>query len=171
MLKWQASWTSRAQAEELFAAQRAAALEIASQCPAEHLHTPVLIRRIRGLEDSSRYWSVLMTLDHLRIVNESISRIIPLLAAGQVPEGVARTAAVKPSPSQDAGIITAFEKANDALVSAVASVGNLRTASRYDHPWFGPLDAAQWHFMAGFHMRLHVKQLQLILEGLAALLA
>jgi hypothetical protein len=29
----------------------------------------VLIARPRGLEDSSRYWSVWMTLDHLRIVH------------------------------------------------------------------------------------------------------
>jgi hypothetical protein len=33
----------------------------------------VLIPRLRGLEDSSRYWSVWMTLDHLRIVHRSIN--------------------------------------------------------------------------------------------------
>jgi len=36
----------------------------------------VLIQRVRGLEDSSRYWSVWMTLDHLRIVNSQIARIV-----------------------------------------------------------------------------------------------
>jgi len=167
MVKWQAARTSRGQAVELFAAQRAAALEVIRDVPSDRLHAPVLIRRLRGLEDSSRYWSVLMTLDHLRIVNEAISQVIPVLAAGQVPVGVASTAAVKPAPDQDHSVIAAFEKANDALVAAVAAVADLQTSARYPHPWFGPLNAAQWHFMAGFHLRLHVNQLRLIVAGLA----
>src|SRR5712671_4616375 len=36
----------------------------------------VLIERPRGLEDSSRFWSVWMTLDHLRIVHHSMIRVI-----------------------------------------------------------------------------------------------
>src|SRR6185503_14638043 len=40
----------------------------------------VLIDRVRGLEDSSRFWSVWMTLEHLRIVQTGIARTIPALA-------------------------------------------------------------------------------------------
>ena len=40
---------------------------------------PVLIDRIRGIEDSSRHWSVYMTLDHLRIVNLGMVGVIVLL--------------------------------------------------------------------------------------------
>src|SRR5215472_12523732 len=36
----------------------------------------VLIRRVPGLEDSSRYWSVWMTLEHLRIVHRGIGHTI-----------------------------------------------------------------------------------------------
>jgi hypothetical protein len=36
----------------------------------------VLINRIARIEDSSRYWSVFMVLDHLRIVDEGITRIV-----------------------------------------------------------------------------------------------
>jgi hypothetical protein len=39
----------------------------------------VLIDRVVGLEDSSRYWTVFMVLDHLRIVDEGISQIIKTL--------------------------------------------------------------------------------------------
>ena len=40
----------------------------------------VLIRRPPGLEDSSRYWSAFMTLEHLRIVHREMVRIIDALA-------------------------------------------------------------------------------------------
>ena len=30
------------------------------------------------------------------------------------------------------------------------------------------MDAATWHFMIGFHMRLHLKQIDLIRAGLVA---
>src|SRR5687768_11192069 len=40
----------------------------------------VLIPRLPGLEDSSRFWSVYMTLEHLRIVNEAITQVIGALA-------------------------------------------------------------------------------------------
>jgi hypothetical protein len=56
----------------------------------------VLIPRIRGLEDSSRYWSVWMTLDHLRIVHESLAHLIRELVREVTPPGAASTAAVKP---------------------------------------------------------------------------
>ncbi|MBX3389322.1 MAG: hypothetical protein KF691_07680 [Phycisphaeraceae bacterium] len=39
----------------------------------------VLIPRLRGLEDSSRYWSVWMMLDHLRIVNSQVAMVIASL--------------------------------------------------------------------------------------------
>jgi len=42
----------------------------------------------------------------------------------------------------------------------------LRTALKYKHPWFGPLDAAGWHTMAAWHIGLHRGQVERIVEGL-----
>lgn len=39
---------------------------------------------LSGLEDSSRYWSALMTLEHFVIVNTAVAGIIEALAAGRV---------------------------------------------------------------------------------------
>jgi hypothetical protein len=128
----------------------------------------VLIPRLRGLEDSSRYWSVWMTLDHLRIVHGSIIRVIGALIKGISPPGAAGTAAVKPNPEVTAAAVTAFEKSCDDLLALVASIKDLNTEARYTHPWFGSLDAAGWHAMAGTHIAIHRKQLEQIVKGLAA---
>ncbi len=124
----------------------------------------VLIDRLRGLEDSSRYWSVWMVLDHLRIVNSEIAGVIQLLREGKKPDRPASTAAVKPDPGVDAGVVTTFESACDAFMSAVAETPNLRTNVRFTHPWFGPLNAAEWHAMGAMHMSIHRKQIEAILR-------
>ena len=126
----------------------------------------VLIQRIPGLEDSSRYWSVWMTLDHLRIIHLGIARTIAKLARGVVPPGKASTAAVKPSPEVTAAVVAEFEKSCEDLVATVAAVKDLNTPARYAHPWFGPLDAAGWYAMAAVHLQLHRQQIGRILEGL-----
>lgn len=126
----------------------------------------MLIKRPPGLEDSSRNWSVWMTLDHLRIVHQTMTTVIGALANGEMPEGTASTAAVKPSVGVTAAVIAEYEQSCDALLAVVAAAGNLRTTLRYVHPWFGPLDAAGWHALAAGHMKIHRLQLQRILKGL-----
>lgn len=123
----------------------------------------VLIPRLRGLEDSSRYWSVWMTLDHLRIVNGEITRVIEALTQGRIPEGRASTAAVKPSPDAGPETPSAYEQSCDRFVALAASCPTLRTNLRYAHPWFGPLDGAAWHAMAAMHMGIHRAQISRIL--------
>jgi hypothetical protein len=48
----------------------------------------------------------------------------------------------------------------------VAATPYLRTKARFAHPWFGPLDAAGWHLMAGMHLSIHRVQIERILQGL-----
>ena len=165
LVRWKARRTSRAAAEALFAAERDAILDLVKTSVPASLSTPVLIPRLQGMEDSSRNWSVLMTLDHLRIVNLQIASVIAQLAQGEVPGRAASTAAVKPDRGVDAAVIKAFDTACRTFEETTASVANLKTAVKFAHPWFGPLDAAGWHFMAAFHMGLHRKQVERILEA------
>src|SRR5687768_16332863 len=51
--------------------------------PPELAARQVLIERVVGIEDSSRYWSAYLVLEHLRIVNAIIVRIIASLGAGR----------------------------------------------------------------------------------------
>jgi hypothetical protein len=126
----------------------------------------VLIERPRGLEDSSRFWSVWMTLDHLRIVHSGMNRVIRDLVAGVTPEGTASTAAVKPSADATAAVVAPFEASCDALLGTVAEAGDLKTPLRFTHPWFGPLDAFGWHALSAGHLRIHRVQIERICDGL-----
>jgi len=163
---WKRAWATKASATALIKAEREAMLGLARGCSPEQGRQRVLIERLRGMEDSSRYWSVYMTVEHVRIVNMGCLGAIRSLTRGQVPERVASTAAVKPSPEVGEGVLGEFEQACDLLIKTAEGAGDLRTKVRYAHPWFGPLDAAGWYFMAGFHMQLHRKQVEAIIAGL-----
>ena len=60
---------------------------------------PVLIDRVVGLEDSSRYWSVFMVLDHLRIVDEGIPQIFKTLTDDRLFGQEIRMQDLKPAGS------------------------------------------------------------------------
>ena len=149
-----------------FQRERQAVTALVRSCDADSAARRVLIDRLPGMEDSSRNWSVWMTLDHLRIMHKGLNRTIGALAKGIVPPGQASTAAVKPSPDVTAAVVGNYERSCDDLMATVAAIPNLKTSARFAHPWFGPLDAAGWHAMAGTHLALHRKQIERILLGL-----
>jgi hypothetical protein len=149
-----------------FQREREAVRALVRSCDAESGARRVLIDRVPGLEDSSRYWSVWMTLEHLRIIHTGVARTIGSLAKGVVPPGKASTAAAKPAPDISEAVIGQYEKSCDKLLETVAAIPDLKTAARFAHPWFGPLDAAGWHAMAGTHLAIHRKQIERILGGL-----
>jgi len=149
-----------------FARERAALRVLIERCDAETGARRVLIQRPPGLEDSSRNWSVWMTLDHLRIVHGELTRIIGTLARGASPAGEASTAAVKPSPHASAAVVAEYEDSCDALLAGVAEVPEMKKAARFAHPWFGPLDAFGWHALASGHMGIHRVQIERILAGM-----
>ena len=151
-----------------FTRERETIRSLVQSCPEGSAATRVLIERVPGLEDSSRYWSVWMTLDHLRIVNHGIAKTISSLSKEISPPGSASTAAVKPGANVDLSIVAAFEGSCDALLESVAAAPNLKTRARYTHPWFGPLDARGWHAMAASHMVIHRKQIERIRQGLSS---
>lgn len=151
-----------------FQAERAAIAALVKSCGPESAARHVLIERVRGMEDSSRNWSVWTTLDHLRIVNGGITRTIGALARGVVPPGKASTAAVKPSPDVTGAVISEYESSCDAFLAQVAAVNDLKTTARFAHPWFGPLDAFGWVAMAGNHMGIHRVQMERIIAGLGS---
>lgn len=157
---------SRASFDAEFRRERDAVRALYEKCDPQQGSVRVLIQRPVGLEDSSRNWSVWMTLEHLRIVHMSITRAVGALAKGVVPEGKADTAAVKPHADASADIISAYERSCDKLIEQIAGVPDLKTKARYPHPWFGPLDAAGWHALGGRHLAIHRVQLERIIAGL-----
>jgi hypothetical protein len=163
---WLSRHTTREKSAGLLARERDAILDLAGRCDESAGSRRVLIKRIPGMEDSSRYWSIFMTVEHLRIVNHAVAQTIQLLGRGEVPDRAASTADVKPGAGADAKAVRQFELSCALVERAAAHLENLRTGVRFAHPWFGPLDAGQWYFLAGFHMGLHRQQIKAILKGL-----
>lgn len=159
---------TRESSTENFLREKTAVLEIVRRCDEKQGAERMLIKRLPGLEDSSRYWSVFMTLDHLRIVNDAVAGVIDALCSGEIPARATSTAEVKPGTDVDRSIIADFEISCRRLEEIVAKTITFPATPRYAHPWFGPMDAAAWHFLSGFHLRLHRKQIEAISAGLKA---
>lgn len=166
LFKLRRTFGSRRSFNATFARERQNVRDLLAPLTPAQCQERVLIRRLPGLEDSSRYWSVWMTLDHLRIVHHEIARVIQALANNVLPEGEANTAAVKPTVVLDQVIVMAYEQSCEVLQRAINDVPDLRTALRFPHPWFGPLDAAAWHALVGTHLGIHRKQIERIVAGL-----
>ena len=125
----------------------------------------VLVPRLAGLEDSSRYWSAYMTLEHLCIVNEGVIRIIQALGEGR-PYGVeVKIEDVKPSPSAGPEMLERFEGLAARYFPSVEKAIRSPSRLRHAHPWFGGLDARGWHCFAPIHHGLHRRQLEAIVRG------
>lgn len=149
-----------------FNRERECIRQLIESCDRNELAQRVLIARAIGMEDSSRNWSVLMTLDHLRIVHLEMARVIGDLTHNRIPSGTASTARVKPSPQVTAVVIPEYEQSCQALLATVAAATRLKTQLRYAHPWFGPMDAHGWHALAAGHLGIHRVQLERICAGL-----
>ncbi len=162
---WRAStWESALQLHER---QGQKILALAKPLSEEQMQKRVLVHGIRGIEDSSRFWSVGMTIEHLIIVGNEMLDGMVLLSQGKVPNKVASIAAVKPKgENADRSIIAAYEtflnKYRDVLASGLQ---NRDSKTRFRHPWFGLMTAFQWHCLAAVHTHLHRKQIEAILKG------
>jgi hypothetical protein len=137
--------------------------------PAEKLGDRVLVRRLRGMEDSSRHWSVAMTVEHLTMVGTGIRGVIGQLRRGEVPNRTARVEDVKPKgATSHAEVRAAFKRllADAAAATQTELPIPPGVGPRFPHPWFGPLGAHQWHCLLGLHQSIHRKQIEKIRVGL-----
>jgi hypothetical protein len=161
------AWTlDRNRVDTVFLREQALVADLVRSCPAGRLNDRVLIPRPRGLEDSSRHWSVLMTLEHLRIVNLACAAIVRDLSRGILPAGKASTADVKPSPEVKEAVIGDYETSCRELLAAAEEACDLDDPARFPHPWFGPMSARRWHLLAAVHMGLHRRQIESIVRVL-----
>ncbi len=151
-------------ADAVFQKQGRILVELTQNISAGQLQKPVLIDRVPGIEDSSRYWSPGMVLEHLIIVGSSMMRGIVELSRGIVPAIKPDVAAVKPTGAYGAGAVGVFQS----FLAQYADTVNREVADRnsratLSHPWFGDMNAHQWHCLAALHQAIHRKQMQRIL--------
>jgi uncharacterized damage-inducible protein DinB len=163
LLGWKSRFGRPATFIAQFETERRRIHALIEKCGDEQLTRRVLIARLPGLEDSSRYWSVAMTLDHLRIVHHAFIGVLTALANEKIPPGEASTAAVKPRVDVSREVIAMYEESCDALLSCAAGIRDFKTKARFSHPWFGPMDAHRWLALAAGHMAIHRRQIERIL--------
>lgn len=139
---------------------------LAEQVSAAQATVPVLIDRVVGIEDSSRYWSVFMVFDHLRIIDEGLTHIVHALSRDRVVKQEVRIQDVKPSPQSGPETIDRFVKAVDGYGAMLTRLPTLGRRVHHLHPWFGPMTAHDWHCLAAIHHWVHRRQLERIVEQL-----
>jgi hypothetical protein len=136
----------------------------------EQFRTPVLIDRLVGLEDSSRFWSGAMTIEHLMITIRGMTKIAARLAAGQPVTDPPGTAAVKPkgeSGTPRDEMTAAFRQLTLDSIATLAPLGAAASDKhRAAHPFFGKIPAKGWVFVLGAHQKLHRVQIERIIKGL-----
>jgi hypothetical protein len=137
---------------------------IADKLDNGQLQKRVLVPRLRGLEDSSRYWSAAMTLEHVMIVGTSIRDIIIRLSQEQLPPGKADTARVKPQGKLPAQTVLDNYKSFTAMlmpqIESAVPPEKRDAKMKMAHPWFGPFSLRQWHWLLAEHNAIHLRQLR-----------
>jgi hypothetical protein len=124
----------------------------------------VLVDRPTGLEDSSRHWSANMVLQHLVIVTDGIHDLALALGRNHGFEREVRIAEVKPVPGAGPEQRALLQAAVERYVSEINVLGDLRSAGRHEHPWFGALDLRGWHALAAMHAFAHRRQIEQIIR-------
>ncbi len=131
----------------------------------EQLLFPVLIERLRGMEDSSRHWSPVMVMEHLIMTGKDFKDAIIHLNEGKVPERNVNIANYKPSPEIGREVIGRFKGFQEEFITIMSDERYHRSSDmKFRHPWLGPLNSFQWLCLAAGHQYLHRTQIKKILE-------
>lgn len=167
VLPWKLRQTSWDQCVIRFLKEGERILAMTEGKTSEQLSKRVLVAPMTGLEDSSRYWSAAMTIEHLMIAGQGMTAIALELMRGRSPAIEADTAKVKPPATVDAEMIRVRFRGflAETAEKVRGAEGDRRALGRHRHPWFGGLTAHEWVFMLAFHQRLHRAQIESILRG------
>ncbi len=163
-LKTVISWNL---ALKLFESEGNKILALTKKVSIEDQFRQVLVPRKMGMEDSSRFWSLAMTLQHLIIVGDLVSDFMIELSHGKEIKVVLDTATVKPDKEVSSHIVKEYE---DFLVNfrnhLEKNVDNKYSSSCNVHPWFGCLNPHQWLVLLFFHQFIHRRQIVQIINRL-----
>lgn len=129
---------------------------------------PVLVSGIWGIEDSSRFWSLAMVMEHLTMFADWLGPALIALADGKGTPAKTTIEAIKPrGDKSQARAIKDFSESSKHFVRQVGQELQSRgSEARLDHPWFGALTARQWLCLAALHQRIHRLQAQAIVRGI-----
>ena len=125
----------------------------------------VLIPRILGIEDNSRYYSPAMVLWHLIYVGKTIQDGIISLSKNESLDFMVKIENFKPFIEINQNIVSEYEvflKEYRRTIEKNVKDKNIR--NYHAHPWIGPLNPHQWLIMSAMHQLIHKRQLRKIIK-------
>ncbi len=145
-------------------------INICEELSEQEFQTRVLVNRLRGMEDSSRFWSVALAIEHLMITISGMTQIASELAQDHKLSVDTNTALVKPKQEDVTNKLTMLTRLREATDKSVTELEafsqNHSDQYKVKHPWFGPIAAEGWVWTLAQHQALHRRQIQLIVEQL-----
>ena len=105
MLRWRFTWDSAPIAIETIAARL---VDAVAPLPDDVLQRPVLVPPMRGIEDSSRYWSPAMLLQHLVMTDDIFTGLIVKLSRSEEIHETRGVVDVKPRLDAGRADVEAF---------------------------------------------------------------
>jgi hypothetical protein len=143
-------------------------IALAEPLSPQQLQQRILVKAPMGIEDSSRYWSAEMVLEHLIEVGTRIATGIVELTCGEEVTVKADVADVKPMGGNGTEILEDYKAfLLDYAETLAEDVGDVRSKRTHSHPWFGRLTAHQWACLGAVHQTIHRRQMERIVAGLA----
>jgi hypothetical protein len=150
-----------------FQAEGEKLVAIAESLSPDQFRRRVLVKAPMGVENSSRYWSAAMVLEHLIEVGSRIAPGVVALTHGEQISEKVDIAAVKPEGGREIEVIEDYRAFVADYVKIISEeVGDKASNLTLHHPWFGELNAHQWVCIGALHQSIHRRQMERIVAGL-----
>jgi hypothetical protein len=131
----------------------------------EKLFQKVLIPKVFGIEDNSRYYSPAMVLWHLIYVGEAVEKGVVNLSRGEKIDLVVKIENFKPFVEIEEDIPQKFQTfLNNYRANIEENVADLSLSNCHSHPWLGCLNPHKWLVLSAVHQMVHRRQLDKILK-------
>jgi len=160
IISWEKAW-------DIYDKEGEKIVHMASSLSQEQLFERVLVPRLFGLEDNSRYYSVAMVIEHLLIVGKALQVRIPILSQGKKLKGHVKIEDVKPYTEIDTNIVEAFQRFLSTYREKLEMhTEDIHIDNRSEHPWFGEFNPKQWSILGMVHQIVHRRQIEAIIGRL-----
>lgn len=151
----------------LFAMLGARVLKEADAVASDKRDVKVLVPRMKGIEDSSRFWSVNEVLEHLIITGQPMRGLVASLAQGKTSDYEVKIENFKPQGLYaGADARPDFKRFVEETVELLKPLPIADGGLTHVHPWMGPFNALQWTGLLAGHSGIHLAQLQAVKKGL-----
>jgi len=159
-VSWEKAW-------DIYDKEGEKILTLVSSLDHEQLFKRILVPKLFGLEDNSRYYSVAMVLTHLLSVGNAFQTRIPVLSRGEKLDGHVAIEDVKPYTQRDEEIVAHFKEFMGSYREKLEeNIDDIHIDNTSEHPWFGAFNPKEWSILGMVHQTVHRRQIEAIKRSL-----